>query len=148
MYYSCIFPTHSQLLFFFMILLDIDGPPHPLALGSSGRLSHHDGHHWGLLNRHDLGVQLRVAALAADAAGHAGSHNAQDTRQPTEDAQVDEDHSQTLTQSQCSLRCQVYHHRWDGGSRKKTWVSRLTWWFDFDGLEGIHMTQEISILIV
>ena len=87
-----------------MILLDADGLSFPdllgplyLALGISGRLS--NGHHWGLLHRDDLCVQLGVAALAADAAGHAGGHYAQDTRQPTEDTQVDEDHSQRLART-------------------------------------------------
>ena len=99
-----------------MILLDVDGfflivypiwdllTPLFEALGSSGWLSHHNGHHWGLLHCDDLGVQLGVAALAADAAGHAGGHNAQDARQPTKNAQVDEDHSQGLAGTERNLR--------------------------------------------
>ena len=59
---------------------------------------------WGTL-LHRRVIKLGFAALAANAASQAGSHNAQDTGCPTEHHQVDEDDAKRLASTGPDLRC-------------------------------------------
>ena len=59
---------------------------------------------WGAL-LHRRVIKLGFAALAANAASQAGSHNAQDTSCPTEHHQVDEDDAKRLASTGPDLRC-------------------------------------------
>ena len=59
---------------------------------------------WGAL-LHRRVIKLGFAALAANAASQAGSHNAQDTGCPTEHHQVDEDDAKCLASTGPDLRC-------------------------------------------
>jgi len=58
---------------------------------------------WGAL-LHRRVIKLGFAALAANAASQAGSHNAQDTGCPTEHHQVDEDDAKRLASTGPDLR--------------------------------------------
>ena len=59
---------------------------------------------WGAL-LHRRVIQLGFAALAANAASQAGSHNAQDTGCPTKHHHVDEDDAKRLAEFCQVLRC-------------------------------------------